>query len=168
MAPGKWSARKVVIGPGEGATLPLLEIVHKVPAASLGGSLSIVEWGLPPGTMIPPHTHTLEDECNYVLEGEMTCEVGGEVGVAPVGSYVVKPRGVSHALANAGTDYLRVLEIHSPGAFETYYDAYEEIVERGLAEEEHLKARAELGRRYGVTWHDERIPEVKARLGLES
>lgn len=160
--------RQIVVGPDEGAVLPLLEIVHKVTAANAGGGFSIVEWALPPGTMIPPHTHTHEDECNFVLEGEMTCEVGDEIGVAPVGSYVVKPRGVSHALANAGTERLRVLEIHSPGAFETYYDAYEEIVARGLPEAEHLKARAELGAHYGVTWHDERITEVQRRLGLES
>ncbi len=162
------AGRKIVIGPGEGAVLPLLQIVHKVTTDSLGGGVSIIEWSPPPGEMIPPHTHTHEDECNYVLEGELTCEIGGEVVVAPAGSYVIKPRGVSHALANTGTVAVRGLEIHSPGAFETYYDDYEAIVARGLPEAERLQARAELGRRYGVTWHDERIPEVSARLGLES
>ena len=160
--------RKIVIGPGGGATLPLLRIVHKVTSDSLGGVLSIIEWSIPPAEMIPPHTHTHEDECSYVLEGELTCEIDGEIVVAPAGSYVIKPRGVSHALANTGTVPVRGLEIHSPGAFETYYDDYEVIVARGLPEAERQQARAQLGRRYGVTWHDERIPEVSARLGLES
>jgi hypothetical protein len=35
-----------------------------------------------------------------------------------------------------------------------------------LNEDERLKARAELGERYGVTWHDERIPEVMARFDI--
>ncbi len=161
------AGRKIVVGPDEGPVLPLLQIVHKVTTDSLGGGVSIIEWSIPPGEMIPPHTHTHEDECNYVLEGKLTCEIGGEVVVAPAGSYVIKPRGVSHALANAGTVPVRGLEIHSPGAFETYYDEYEAVVARGLPEAERLQARAELGRRYGVTWHDECIPEVSARLGLE-
>ena len=55
--------QKFFISPDEGAHLPVLEVVHKVTAESSGGTLSILEWGLPPGQMIPPHTHTREDEC---------------------------------------------------------------------------------------------------------
>jgi hypothetical protein len=36
-----------------------------------------------------------------------------------------------------------------------------------MGEEERRKARVELGERYGVVWHDELIPEVRARFGLE-
>jgi uncharacterized cupin superfamily protein len=116
--------------------------------------------------MIPPHTHTREDECAFVLEGELTFDVGGEVVVAPAGSFVVKPRGVYHAFCNTGTEAARVLEIHSPGEFENYYDEYEQIVESAMDEDERLKARVELGERYGVAWHDERIPEAMARFGI--
>jgi hypothetical protein len=84
--------KKIFISPDEGTYLPILDIVHKVTAETFGGALTIEEWGLPPGQMIPPHTHSREDECNFVLEGELTCEVGGEIVVAPVGSYVLKPR----------------------------------------------------------------------------
>jgi hypothetical protein len=35
-----------------------------------------------------------------------------------------------------------------------------------IGEEEHRRARAELGERYGVSWHDERIPEARARFGI--
>src|ERR671916_64742 len=119
---------QIFVGPGEGAHLPVLDIVHKITADRSGGSLTIEEWGLPPGMMIPPHTHTREDECNFVLEGELTCDVGGEIGVAPVGSYVLKPRGVPHALCNAGTEPVRVLEILTPGGLENYFDEYAEIV----------------------------------------
>lgn len=159
---------KVLIGPDDGARLPALHMVHKVMAEDSGGSLTVEEWGLPPGQMIPPHTHTREDECNFVLEGELTCDVGGEVVVAPVGSYVLKPRNVPHALYNAGTETVRVLEILTPGGFEGYFDEYEEIASSEMDEEERRKARAELGERYGVIWHDERIPELKARFGIGS
>jgi quercetin dioxygenase-like cupin family protein len=163
-------SKKIFIGPDDGDYLPVLDIVHKVTAESSGGSLTIEEWGLPPGQMIPPHTHSREDECNFVLEGELTCDVGGEIVVAQVGSYVLKPRGVPHALCNTGTEPVRVLEILTPGGFESYFDEYEEIASKLASEEinedEHRRARAELGEHYGVTWHDERIPEARARLGI--
>ena len=42
------------------------------------------------------------------------------------------------------------MEILTPGsAFEGYFDEYEEIVSRQMSDEEHLRARAELGERYG-------------------
>ena len=74
---------KVYVAPGEGPRLPTLDIAHKVTAGASGGSLLIEEWSLPPGEMIPPHTHAREDECSYVLQGELRCYVGGEVVVAP-------------------------------------------------------------------------------------
>jgi len=157
---------RVIVGPDEGAPLPALGIVHKVTTGDSGGSLVIDEWELPPGQTIPPHTHANEDECSFVLEGELTCYVGGRVVVATKGSYVVKPRGVAHAFHNAGSDTVRVMEILTPGAaFEGYFDEYEEIVS-GLLDEEGRRARAELGVRYGIAWHDELVPEVEARFNV--
>jgi quercetin dioxygenase-like cupin family protein len=162
---------KIVIGPGEGAHLPVLGITHKIGAGGSGVSLTVEEWDLLPGQMIPPHTHAREDECSFVLEGELTCYVGGEIVVAPKGSYVVKPRGVSHAFYNAGAERVRVMEILAPGSnFEGYFDEYEEIASklasREIDEAEHRRIRAQLGERYGITWHNERIPEVEARFGI--
>jgi len=156
----------ILIGPNEGFHLPALDITHKVLAAASGGSLVIDEWGLPPGQMIPPHTHADEDECSFVLQGQLKCYVGGEVVAAPAGSYVVKPRGVPHAFYNEGTETVQVLEILTPGdSFEGYFDEYEEIASQKLGAEEHKLARAKLGRRYGITWHDDLIPEVEACFG---
>jgi quercetin dioxygenase-like cupin family protein len=158
---------KIFIGPQEGTHLSVLDITHKVTKESLGGAFTIIEVGLPPGQMIPPHTHAREDECAFVLEGELTFDVGGEIVLAPAGSFVLKPRGVYHAFCNTGTEPNRHLEIHAPGEFEDYYDEYEWIVQSEMGEEELRKARAELGERYGVVWHEELIPEVRARFGLE-
>jgi len=129
-----------------------VDITHKVTVWASGGSLIIDEWGLPPGQMIPPHTHTREDECSYVLEGELTCYVCGKVVLAPAGSYVVKPRGVPHAFYNAGTGMVRVMEILTPGeSFEGYFDGYEALASRSTSDDEHKEARSELGKRYGMT-----------------
>ena len=124
---------KILIAPDEGAHLPILDITHKVTSESFGGAFTIIAAGIPPDEMIPPHTHTREDECsedecNFVLEGELTLGVRGEIVVATVGSCVLKPRGVNHDLCNTGTVPVRFLEFHTPGEFENYYDEYEQIV----------------------------------------
>jgi quercetin dioxygenase-like cupin family protein len=168
----KGNKKKIFISPEEGTHLPVLDVVHKVTAERSGGAFSILEWGLPPGVMIPPHTHSQEHECNYVLKGELTCDVGGEIVVAPVGSYVDKPQGVPHALCNAGTEPVWVMEVLTPGGFEGFFDEYEGIAAKlasgEITEDEHRRARAELGKRYGLAWHDERIPEFRARFGIGS
>ena len=157
----------ILTGPDQGTHLPVMDITHKVTANASGGSLLIEEWGLPPGAMIPPHTHAREDECSYVLQGQLTCYVDGEIVLAAAGSYVVKPRGVPHAFYNGGSETVRVMEILTPGrSFEGYFDEYEEIAARKMNDEEHKKARAELGERYGLTWHDAMIPEVEASFGV--
>jgi quercetin dioxygenase-like cupin family protein len=158
---------KILIDPGQGAYLPTLDITHKVLAKDSGGSLVIDEWGLPSGGMIPPHTHAREDECSYVLEGDLMCYVGGEVVLASKGSYVVKPRGVPHAFYNAGTGTVRVTEILTPGeSFEGYFDEYETVASQSTSDAEHRKLRSELGKRYGITWHDDMVPEVEASFGI--
>lgn len=157
---------RILIGPDEGAHLPVLGITHKVTAESFGGALTSIEASIPPGDMVPPHTHTREDEVAFVLRGELTFDVGGEVVVARAGSFVLKPRGVYHAFCNTGTEVAHVLEFHTPGGFESYYDEYERIVESEMDDDERLRARTELGERYGVSWHDERIPEAMARFGI--
>ena len=161
------SERRVIVCPGAGSRLPALDIVHKVTAGDSGGTLVIDEWGLSPGQTIPPHTHVNEDECSFVLGGELTCYVGGRVAVAPKGSYVVKPRGVPHAFYNAGPGDVRVMEILTPGgSFEGYFDEYEEIVSGVLDEDGRRSARADLGGRYGISWHDGLVPEVEASFGI--
>ena len=166
------NGKTALVGPGEGARLPVLDIVHKVTAEDSGGSLTVEEWGLPPGVMIHPHTHAREDEVDFVLEGELTCLVGDEIVVAPVGSYVLKSRSVPHAFYNAGSETVRVLGIVTPGGLEGYFDEYERIAATltsgEIDEEEHSKARAELGARYGIVWHNERIAEAKARFGIRA
>jgi len=104
------------------------------------------------------------------LEGELTCDVGGQIVVASAGSYVLKPRNVSHALCNTGTEPVWVVEILTPDGFEGYFDEYEQIASKLVSgeidEEEHTRARGAPGERYGVIWHDERIPEIRARFGI--
>ncbi len=55
--PAEENERKLLIAPDEGARLPVLGITHKVTAEHFGGALTSIEGRIPPGDMIPPHTH---------------------------------------------------------------------------------------------------------------
>jgi hypothetical protein len=120
-----------------------------------------------PKTLIPPHTHTREDECTYVLSGELMFDVGGEVIKAPAGSYVVKPRGVYHAMWNARLEPTRVIEFHVPGAFDSFYDELGAILAGSYdPEEDRQAALLTLAERYGETFHWERIPDYIRKYGV--
>ncbi len=154
-----------LVPPDEGRALPALRMVHKVAGERFGVAMVIMEGVLEPGQLIPPHTHSREDECTHVLTGQLTFEVGGEVMTAPAGSYVVKPRGIPHAFWNAGSEPARVIEFHTPGGFDRFYDELETIFTAEDTEEGARRA-ADLHARYGLTFHPERIPEIAARYGV--
>ena len=87
-------------------------------------SVSLVEHPMAPGVLGSPiHTHSLEDELSYVLEGTVQALVGGQVLTASAGEQLWKPRGLPHAFWNPGPAPARVLEIITPGAFAGYFRA---------------------------------------------
>lgn len=71
-----------------------------------GGKLGLVLNRMPPGRVgCPLHTHQLEDEVFYILEGTGTLRYGEELYPLRPGSCVSCPAGtgVAHQLANTGT-----------------------------------------------------------------
>jgi quercetin dioxygenase-like cupin family protein len=160
---GSWPA---AIEPGDGEAIRPLAMVHKVRSAWANDGLSILEGVINPGSLIPPHTHSREDECTYVLEGQLTFDVGGRVVTLGPGSYVVKPRDVFHAFWNATDKPARVMEIHAPGTFDAFYGELAEILTRGLPPDQQGPAIGALNARYGLAHHVERIPEYVSRYGV--
>lgn len=158
---------KFVVGLSDGLPLAALNLVCKVRANDLNGSLTILDGhGLPPGGFISPHTHSREDECFVVLEGEFHYIVGDEMGTASTGSYILKPRGLPHAFCNKGTVPARALMIFAPSGVEAVFQGLADLSAKGMDRDGERKARAILAARYGVTFHDELIPEYRDRFGL--
>lgn len=156
-----------LIGPSDGRPIHSGSMVHKVGAQAFGGALLIVEGTLQPGELIPPHMHSREDECTYVLSGHLTFEVGGEILEAGTGSYVLKPRNIPHAFWNSGPEPARVQEIHTPGGLDRYYDELYAVFESTTLDASQKRAaQAALHGRYGITFHGHRIPELMARYGV--
>lgn len=89
----------------------------KATAADTGGQLAIVEITAPPGLEVPLHVHHRDDEGFWILEGEVTFEVGDTTIQASAGDYVFGPRDIPHRFT-AGNDGCRMLFILVPGGIE--------------------------------------------------
>lgn len=64
---------------------------------------------LEPGQADRAHTHSEQDKFYFVLEGEGEFTIGDEMIVAGPGLTVLAPAGVTHGVANKGTDRLVIL-----------------------------------------------------------
>src|SRR5215213_7688844 len=67
----------------------------KATGKETGGRYTLVEVLEPEGEA-PLHVHHREDEAFYVLEGEMTFEIGEETIKASPGSFLFGPRDIPH------------------------------------------------------------------------
>ena len=85
--------------------------------------VGVVEVSVPAGWPGPPlHRHAF-DEAFYVLEGELTFQLGDQLASAGAGSLTFAPRDSHHTLANPGDTDARYLLICTPGGFEGRFDA---------------------------------------------
>jgi quercetin dioxygenase-like cupin family protein len=91
--------------------------VIKATGADTGGQMAILEVTEPPGAEAPRHVHHKEDEAFWVLEGEVTFEVGGTTIPATQGDYAFGPRDVPHSY-RVGPNGCRMLFIVTPAGFE--------------------------------------------------
>jgi quercetin dioxygenase-like cupin family protein len=122
-------------------------------AADTGGQMTIVEITNPPGFAGPLHVHHREDEAFWILDGDVTFEVGDFTIEARVGDYVFGPRGIPHryTVGDAGA---RMLFIFTPGGFEEFIRATSEpavsrTVPTPSAEAPDLERIAAIARTYG-------------------
>lgn len=104
-----------------------------------GGALSVFETSIETGP--PLHVHDREDECFYVLDGELSVHCGGDAFDAAAGSFVFLPRGRPHRFWAAGPA-ARLLLIAVPGGIEDYF------VEINAASSDAERGR--IGERYGI------------------
>ena len=83
------------------------------------GHVALVE--LTGGGRPPLHHHDF-DETFYVLEGELTFQLGDDVFTRRAGGVAFAPRGVPHTYANLSVAPARALIVITPAGFERYFD----------------------------------------------
>jgi quercetin dioxygenase-like cupin family protein len=91
--------------------------VIKATAADTGGQMTIVEVTEPPGMEAPLHVHHREDEAFFILEGDVTLEVGDKTIEASAGDYAFGRRDIPHKY-KVGEKGCRMLFICTPAGFE--------------------------------------------------
>lgn len=85
-------------------------------------SMGMFELTVPPGSNVPPpHSHSNNEECVYVLEGTLRYTVGSETRDLAVGQSMSTPRGVVHAFANPFATTARALIVNSPDIGARYF-----------------------------------------------
>ena len=70
----------------------------------------------PPGTFVPPHIHTAQEEFIYVLEGRFDLLLNGKEAVAEAGDLVCLPRNISHGIFNKTQQTVKCIFWVSPTA----------------------------------------------------
>jgi ketosteroid isomerase-like protein/quercetin dioxygenase-like cupin family protein len=94
-----------------------LPTIIRATAQTTNDAFGLVEQVMPPGFESPYHTHRLEDEAFYVLDGEMAFVCDGNWTIAGPGAFVVGPRNLPHGFKVRGDHPARMLLLCTPGRF---------------------------------------------------
>ena len=97
-----------------------LPTVMRATGKTTNGAFGLVEHLMPPGFASPYHTHHLEDEAFYVLDGHVAFVCGGKWLTAGPGTYVFGPRNVPHGFKVLGAAPARMLLLCAPAGFEQF------------------------------------------------
>ena len=97
-----------------------LPTILRATRQTTNGAFGLVENLMPAGFASPYHTHHLEDEAFYVLEGEMAFVCAGNWTRARPGTYVFGPRNIPHGFKVLGDAPARLLLLCAPGGFEQF------------------------------------------------
>jgi ketosteroid isomerase-like protein/quercetin dioxygenase-like cupin family protein len=97
-----------------------LPTILRATGQTTNGAFGLVEQLMPPGFASPYHTHHLEDEAFYVLEGEMAFVCDGRWTNAGPGTYVFGPRHMPHGFRVLGDTPARMLLLCTPGGFDQF------------------------------------------------
>jgi mannose-6-phosphate isomerase-like protein (cupin superfamily) len=84
-----------------------------------GDRYCVSEWWLEAGRSGPgPHSHEVDEELFYVLEGTMTFQAGEDLVDAARGTFLRVPAGTVHDFQNRTDARAGVLNVSIPGGFE--------------------------------------------------
>lgn len=139
-------------------------VVVKLRGEQTRGRLAVVEHPFEPGGLIEPHTHALEDEWSYVLEGTVGVQVGDVVMEMAAGGHFFKPRGTEHAVWNPTPQPAVLLDVITPAGFEQFLEEVPQLVASdGSFDAEGI---AELAERYAVSMAFEKADAIVETYAL--
>ena len=109
--------------PCEGRTIAVVGDVYRFLATGddTNGKYALWEAIVPPGGGPPPHVHSREEEGFYILEGEITFQVGDERIVATAGMFANMPVGTPHSFKNESNRPAKMLISVVPAGLEQMF-----------------------------------------------
>src|ERR1700676_3488265 len=109
--------------PTEGRTIAVVGDIYRFLAIGddTNGKYAMWEAIVPPGGGPPPHVHSREEEGFYILEGEITVQVGEERIVATAGMFANMPVGTPHSFKNESSQPARMLISVAPAGLEKMF-----------------------------------------------
>jgi len=133
---------------GETIRIGTLSIRYLIDQAETGG-LGVFELKVPAGSNVPPpHSHTLNEECVYVLEGMLRYSVDGNVRDLAPGDSMLTPRGAVHQFSNPHGGTARALIVLTPDIGAQYFRDVAAVINTG-GPPDHRKL-IEVMSRYGL------------------
>jgi quercetin dioxygenase-like cupin family protein len=124
-----------------------LSMQVRIPSASTGGALTLIETTNAPGYGQPVHRHR-ETEVFHVLQGHYLFEVDGKRFTASTGDTVVVPGGAVHGFVNIDDEPSKQLVLISPGLDATeFFNELGRLMAHGKVD---ANARREFSERWGV------------------
>lgn len=96
------------------------------------GSMGMFELTVPAGSNVPPpHSHTQNDECVYVLEGTLRYSVDAESRDLAAGEFMFSPKGSVHQFSNPFAAPVRALVVQSPDIGAQYFRDVRDTAQAG-------------------------------------
>ena len=108
---------------GEGRTVAVVGDVYRFLATSedTNGKYALWEAIVPPGGGPPAHVYSREEEGFYILEGEITVQVGDKRIVASAGMFANMPVGTPHSFKNESSRPAKMLISVAPAGLERMF-----------------------------------------------
>lgn len=108
-----------------------LEVKYLIDGSAHQG-LGIFELTIPSGSNVPPpHSHTHNEECVYVLEGTLRYSVDGDTRDLRLGDWMRTPKGSMHGFSNPHAETARALIALSPDIGAQYFRDVASVINAG-------------------------------------
>jgi mannose-6-phosphate isomerase-like protein (cupin superfamily) len=143
--------------PTDGRTIAVVGDVYRFLATGddTNGKYAMWEAIVPPGGGPPPHVHSREEEGFYILEGEITFQIGEKRVVATAGMFANMPVGTPHSFKNESKHPAKTLISVAPAGLEKMFFEFGVPVPQGATTaapptKEEIEKLLAVAPRYGI------------------
>ncbi len=108
-----------------------LTITYLIDGTASGG-MGLFELTVPPASAVPPpHSHSQNDECVYVLEGTLRYSVDDVTRDLRPGEWMFSPKGSVHQFSNPHNESTRALIVMTPDLGAQYFRDVGAVINSG-------------------------------------